>query len=377
MKKVGLSMGEKRNWQEAIAGACIKCGECKDSCRLLTKLNETPGDIVARGVTADDAYGCALCGKCEAVCKQGLSPYHMFEERRVEAVANGEIDVDEYFYIFPDRPVTVMSLFRDYYGIDYSDLNSCRPSGIAFLPGCSLMTYSPGLTRKIYETLARHFPDPVFLDNCCGLTMYHIGLPKRGDQIKARLREKLGALGVRELIVACPNCYYQLKKEPAYRDVKLVTVYEALEQYFVPNTGEEIYAVHDSCPDRFEGIFARQVRAQLDRLGYRRVEMKHHGRNAVCCGSSGQLGHFHPNWAMEHEVQNLEEAKAAGATTLVADCHACVLNFGDRAGDTVKVQNALNVLLGFYEDYRDVKRKAAAMFEGEEGEELYLKLYED
>lgn len=371
-------MQEQRNWQEAIAEACTKCGECRESCRLLTKLNETPGDIVARGVTADDAYGCALCGKCEAVCRRGLSPYKMFEQRRIDAAANGEIDVDEYFYIFPDRPVTVMSLFREYYGIDYSDLNSISRSKVGFLPGCSLMTYSPGLTRKIYETLAQRYKDPVFLDNCCGLTMYHIGLPGRGDQIKADLREKLRAFGTKELVVACPNCYYQLKGEVAYRDVQLITVYEALEQYFTPsNGGQEIYAVHDSCPDRFEGVFAEQVRAQLDRLGYRRVEMEHHGRNSVCCGSSGQLGHFHPDWAKEHEVQNLEEAKSAGATTLLAGCHACVLNFGDSANGSIKVQHVLNVLLGFEENYDDVKKMAADMFKGEEGEELYLRLFDD
>lgn len=368
--------GEK-NWQGIIAAACTRCGECRESCRLLTKSGLAPGDLAARGVTAEEAFGCALCGKCEAVCRHGLSPYRMFAQRRVEAVARGEIDVDEYFYIFPDRQVTVMSLFREYYGIDYADLNRSKPAAAGFLPGCSLFTYSPGLTSKIYNTLARRYPEPVFLDNCCGLTFYHIGLPERGDKLKERLREQLRDLGVKELVVACPNCYYQLKDEPAFRDLRLVTVFEALAPYFVPNRGEEVYAVHDSCPDRFEGVFARQVREHLDRLGYRRVELAHHGRHSVCCGSSGQLGHFHPDWAREHEEQNLAEARAAGATVLLADCQACVLNLADRAGGSIKVQHALNVLLGFEENYDDVKKKAAAMFEGEEGEELYLRLYDD
>lgn len=168
----------------------------------------------------DEAYGCALCGKCEAMCPRGLSPWRMFEQRRVEAVKQGEITIEEYQYLFPDRAVTVMSIFREYYGIDYSDLNTC-------------------------------------------------------------------------------------------------------------------------------------------------------------CGSSGQLGHFRPEWAAEHEVQNLEEAGKAGAGTLLAYCHACVLNFGNIADSKIKVHHALNTLLGFEEDYSEIKDKAAQMFEGEKGYELYLKLFQE
>lgn len=368
---------EKKNWVNRIAEACVGCGECAESCRILTELGESPGSIAARGVESYEAYWCALCGKCEAACSLELSPYRMFEQRRVEAVRNDEIDLDEYKYLFPDRAMTVMSTFKDYYGIDYSELNDSSPTETAFFPGCTMLTYSPKLTKKIYESLSHKYNNPLFLDNCCGIPMYHIGLPERGDKIKAELWEKVHLLGVKRIIIACPNCYYLFKKEPIYHDIQIISIYEALREEFIPNQSRNVYAIHDSCPDRFEGTYAKHVREALDRAGIQRVEMKHHGRNSVCCGSSGQLGHFRPEWATEHEEQNLEEAKNAGADILLAYCHACVLNFGGIAVNKIKVRHALNILLGFDEDYNEVKGKAAAMFEGEEGYELYLKLFED
>ncbi len=368
---------EKKNWEKEIAELCVSCGECAESCRILSELDVSPGSIAARGVESYEAYGCALCGKCEAICSVGLSPFRMFEQRRVEAVKNGEIDLNEYKYLFPDRGVTVMSIFRDYYRIDYSEFNCSLPADTAFLPGCTMLTYSPELTKKVYKALAQKNDSPLFLANCCGIPMYHIGLPERGDKIKADLREKARLLGVKRLVIACPNCYYQFKKEAAFQDIEIITVYEALQDEFIPKPCSEVYAIHDSCPDRFEGVYGKQVGEALDRLGYQRVEMKHQGRDSVCCGSSGQLGHFRPEWSTEHEEQNLEEAKEAGADVLLAYCHACVLNLGNIAESKIKVRHALNILLGFEENYDEVKGKAAAMFEGEEGYELYLKLNED
>ncbi|NMA68567.1 MAG: (Fe-S)-binding protein [Desulfitobacterium sp.] len=370
-------MKREQDWGKEIIEKCTECGKCAESCRLLTHLNESPKAIAKRGVAFDDAYGCALCGKCETACHLGLSPYRMFEEGRVQAVKNGELELVDYQYLFPDRPVTVMSLFREYYGVDYSDLNETNPGDTAFFPGCSLLTYSPKLTKKVYQALEKEYPNLVFFDNCCGIPMYHIGLPERGDKLKAQARIKAQELGVKRFIIACPNCYYQFKNQEGFQDFEIMTVIEALKGQFVKNQNSRVYAVHDACPDRFDGIYAKQVREALDENGYKRVEMKHHGKDSVCCGSSGQMGHFHPEWSTEHETQNLTEAEEAGADTLLATCHACVLNFGNIDERKVEVRHILNILLDYEENYDEVKGMAAKMFDGEEGMELYLKLYED
>ncbi|MFA6808782.1 MAG: (Fe-S)-binding protein [Eubacteriales bacterium] len=365
---------EKRDWEKELIEHCTGCGSCSESCRILTEINETPGQIASRGLTVDEAFSCALCGKCEAVCPEGLSPYRMFEKRRVEAVAKKEIDVNEYCYLFPDRSVNVMSIFRDYYGVDYSECNLSLPADTGFFPGCTMMTYSPGLTKKIYNSISKTYSNPVLFTECCGLPMYQIGLPERGDKMKENLLIKIKQLGVKRLIIACPNCYYQFKKNEAFKDIELLTVYEVLKDYFVFNQEDNCkYAVHDSCPDRFEGIFAKQVREALDSAGCQRVEMKHKGIDSICCGSSGQLGHFKPEWSKEHELQGLKEAAEAGADIMIAYCQACVLNFGNVSSD-IKVRHALNILLKFEEDYDAVKKSAAEIFQGPDSLEIWEKL---
>ncbi len=104
--------------------------------------------------------------------------------------------------------------------------------------------------------------------------------------------------------------------------------------------------------------------------------MKHNGNNSICCGSSGQLGHFRPDWAEEHEKQVSLEAAEAGADTLVAYCHACVLNFAN-VSSVLKVRHALNILLDFDEDYSEVKNKAAEMYSGDKAADIWGKIFSD
>ncbi len=250
---------KKQDAVQKIIEDCTGCKTCAESCRILNEIDEEPVSIASRGVDWTEAFSCALCGKCEAVCSLGLSPYRMFEQRRVEAVANHEIDVNEYRYLFPDRENNVMSAFREYYDVKYPDLNMSLPADMAFLPGCTMVTYSPRLTRKVYDALLELHHNIVLLNDCCGLPMYQIGLPERGDKIKTRLKSKVSRLGVKRIVVACPNCYYQLRKTSIFKNIEIITVYEALKDIFPSNRVNGIYTVHDSCPDRFDGIFAAQV----------------------------------------------------------------------------------------------------------------------
>lgn len=340
-----MDNNKKQGGAHVIIEQCTGCKACEESCRVLTEIDEDPASIAFRGVTCNEAFSCALCGKCEAVCPLGLSPYRMFEQRRIEAVANNELDANEYRYLFPDRTENVMSIYREYYGVDYSDINMSSQADTAFIPGCTMMTYSPELTRQVYYRLSELYHNPVLFTECCGLPMYQIGLPERGDKIKEGIKEKASSLGVKRFVIACPNCYYQFKKTPSIQNIELLTVYEALKDSFSSNRGNGIYTVHDSCPDRFEGIFATQVREALDSVDCHIVEMRHRGKNSICCGSSGQMGHFRPEWSKEHERQGLLEAAEAGADTMIAYCHACVLNFAN-VSSGLKVRHALNVQIG-------------------------------
>ncbi|HZK43283.1 MAG TPA: (Fe-S)-binding protein [Syntrophomonadaceae bacterium] len=366
---------EEKNPINELIEQCSDCGACSDICSLLEEIGESPATIAARGATVEEAFSCSLCELCESVCPLDLSPVQMFQAKRNEAVANDEIDIDDYRYLFPDRPMNVMSLFRQVYGVDYQDLNQTKVTKTAFFPGCTMMTYSPDLTRKVFATLSKSYSDIVFLEDCCGKPLYQIGVTKRGDKNREHLRDKIKSLGIKRLVVACPNCYYELRKVFSEFDIELLTVYEVFKEQGHKTTSNNMRkcTVHDSCPDRFDGIFGQQVRQALREANFPILEMEHSQETTICCGSGGQLSHFRPDFAEELVELRLEEAKKTGAEILIAYCHSCVLNFA-RDPSGIKVMHVLNLLLDFEEDYDGVKNKAGEMFEGPAGVENWEKI---
>lgn len=392
---------ERKERIHKLIDTCIDCGGCTKNCLLLTEIDESPITIAQRGATVEEAFGCSLCKLCEAVCPLDLSPWAIFEEKRFEAVAREEIDIQEYRYLFPDRPLNVLSFYRQYFGIDYDDLNQSSPGSTAFFPGCTLMTYSPGLTRKVYETLQNNDPSLVLMTDCCGKPLYQLGLGNRVEKNRELLKKKLSQLGVKRLVTACPNCYYELKKALADQEIEIVTIYEVLkelgtvkEQGHTPPgnaLGNNVHGdnfqgdtedsrgkvtIHDSCPDRFEGVFGSQVRQALVDAGYEIVEMKHKGKRSICCGSGGQTSHFRPDFAGELVNLRLTEAQKTETDTMITYCLSCALNIGRNTSD-LKVKHVLNVLLDCEVDYDGVKDKAGLMFEGEEGNENWLRVMEE
>ena len=372
-----MSNDKKTGARAEIAEQCIACNACSEDCLLLQEIGEDPAAIAERGATVDEAYACFLCGQCEAVCPVDLSLKKMFNECRNEAVQADEIDIEQFRYMFPDRPLNVMNMFRKCNQIDYQDLNQTSPGQVGFFPGCTMMTYAPALTRKVYDVLAGIYPDLVFMTDCCGKPLYQLGTLSRAERNREHLHERFNQLGIKLLVTACPNCYYELQEALQGQDIKIVTVYEMLKNLGynqpVPAVTWGKCTVHDSCPDRFQGIFGQQVRDALQAAGYEMVEMEHNLATTFCCGSGGQVSHFRPDFTEEVIARRIQEARDSGAETLVAYCLSCVLNFCKNLSG-LKVIHALNLLLDVKEDYDGLKSKAKKMFEGPEGEELWQQI---
>ncbi|QGZ99245.1 (Fe-S)-binding protein [Dehalobacter restrictus] len=347
---------------EKIISECQECGLCSNGCNFLAE-SASPAEMARRGITLEEAYGCALCAKCKAVCPFGLSPQPMFQARRVKAIQNQELDQEEFNYFMPDYEENVMNVYRQYYHIDYRDLEIDESSDTYFFPGCTLMTYSPKLTREIYSRLHKKLGCRGILTECCGLPLHQMGLTDRAQRYTDFLIEKITGHGIKRLITACPNCYYLLRETLKSTGVEILTIYEVVD--FPDNSQGNLpkCTIHDSCPDRFEGIFARQTRAALKNYGVEIVEMANILQDSPCCGSGGQISHFRPDLADKLVHNRLEEAKHTGAQILVSYCLSCVLNFARIDIDSeLTVRHVLNLLLGVDEDYTDVKKQAAKIF---------------
>ncbi len=361
------------NKTAAIADKCRECGLCNEACLLLAELGESPKRLAARGVVPWEAFSCTLCGGCEAVCPAGLSPMELFAAGR-RAAAKGNLD--DYRYLFPDRANNLMNVYRRYSGIDYSDLAPPGETASAFFPGCTMLTYAPDLTREVFARLRDAGGCGGLIGECCGKPLAQLGLAPRADATAAGLLARLKALSVRELVVACPGCYYELRSLLRPAGIGLRTVYEALGDRLAGAAGGKLCTVHDSCPDRFEGLFGRQVRGLLAKGGFGLVEMEHSRKSTICCGSGGMISHFRPDRTAELVTARLEEARATGAGVLVSYCLSCTLKFA-AAADGIAAEHALSLLLGRREDFAAARKKAAAMLEGPQGAALWAEIMAD
>lgn len=367
---------EKVNQQikisQQIGEQCMSCGQCMDQCYLLQEIGELPAELAGRTLSCEEAYSCSQCRLCEAVCPLSLPVSNLFLAARNAAVEEARINVDDYRYLCPDRSGNLMSLFREYCHSDYRECPVDQEGKTAFFPGCTFLTYAPRLTKATFNILRTRYPDLTLLSDCCGLPLRQLGMEERYHAFVRNLKSKLEKLRVQTLIVVCPNCYYQLRPVLKAIQVKLITVYEALQQiddfnrFQAPGAGM-LVTVHDSCPDRFEQIFAAQVRGTLRQKGFALAEMKHHLDTTICCGSGGQVSHFRPEQTERLRKACRREAEESGADLLVGYCLSCVLNFA-AVEHGIKSWHVLNLLLGIDEDYAGLKAKAQAMFTGEEGE---------
>lgn len=359
-----------------ITEKCIACGLCAEHCSFLTETGQSPRDMANRGIEVSEAFSCSLCGACEAACPHGLSPRGMFAARRHEAVENTEFDINRYRYLFPDRNNNVMSAYRKYSGIDYSDIDAFGDAGICFFPGCTLMTYSLGLTRDIFNRLKNSCGCDSMWTACCGKPLDQMGLQKRLDNMHGQLRDFVREHNIHKIITACPGCYYEMQNILQSSGVVIQTVYEVLDFRQQVRMRSRRCAVHDSCPDRFVGTFARQVRQALEQSGFTIVEMLHNKANTICCGSGGQLSHFRPD-LVEKLVQIRQgEARQAGVEILVGYCLSCVLKYGGK-GSEIPVTHALNLLLELEEDFKGAKERAVKMLSGPDGEKIWQEIMSD
>jgi len=350
----------KRN---EIIENCSCCEDCLSECRLLAKIGRCPLELAEDGASFEEAYSCAQCGLCAQVCPQELNLGDFFLQRRREAVQKGQIIAGDYADILPG-PASVWEQYRLAYSIDYGNLNLLKPGGKAktvFFPGCGMATYAAQTTGLVFERLKAAEPDLALTLECCGEVSRQLGFNSLWEEHTRGLADFFTASGVEQIITACPNCYYSLKKSLTGKwPGELLTVYSLWGEPEPAKTPLSP-AIHDSCPDRFQGIFGEEIRKLLRQAGYTVTELKHHGQQAVCCGSGGQLSHFAPELAEEWRGLRLAEVKQAGSELVAAYCYNCVLNLASY--QELKVVHILDLLLNQSQDYRVIRPKIEALWQ--------------
>lgn len=299
-----------------IVSGCTECGLCVLECAFLGKYG-TP-KAIAESFDASDpasssrAFECSLCGLCTVVCPERLDVSGFFLEMRREAVDRGG-------GVFPEhKPLT-----------DYERIGTSRrftlyrlPEGCTtvFFPGCSLAGTRPDGVETVFANLRRIDPAVGIVFDCCMKPSHILG---RESYVKAMFDEMndwLVAHGVREVLVACPNC--QAMFEVMGSGLSVRTVWEALADADVPlPKASGTVTVHDPCAIRDAAPTHRAVRTLLARQGLTVEEMPHSEATTLCCGKGGAVDMFDPDLAASWG--NLRRKEAAGRRTITY-CAGCV-----------------------------------------------------
>lgn len=207
-----------------------------------------------------------------------------------------------------------------------------------FFPGCSLLNYAMPLLRAVYGTLLEAGAVDGISILCCGkILSYEPNGTVLRDSFEEQLRCAVYERRIEKFVCACPNCVKALRDafalDPRTKDVKI----EALPQVMADlgyrldkrtcarlvkgdENADILFAIHDSCPDREYGQFARGIRAITpDDI---RVDPEHSWKRSVCCGS---LPRAAGKFAQADKCADLNgrEALDVGADAILTACMSC------------------------------------------------------
>lgn len=225
-------------------------------------------------------------------------------------------------------------------GADHTHAHA--PVRSLFFPGCSVVNFAPSLMDRAYATLAEAGEADGISLLCCGkLLAFEPEADTVCPAFEADLCDALAATGTERIIAACPNCAAELRRVVAKDEraaaVEIAALPEVLascgaaidgaaakafsERNGIPFAGAAPkLAVHDSCPDREAGMFARGTRSLLPAELV--VEMEHNRASSRCCGSLAKAAGKTEAAARQAEQRGAEGA-SAGADAIVTACMSC------------------------------------------------------
>ncbi|MEM2103780.1 MAG: (Fe-S)-binding protein [Candidatus Bathyarchaeia archaeon] len=346
-----------------IINNCTECKLCVNECPFLSKHNKTPKEIakeLVEDVDLSKSYvmECFLCGLCQAVCPLSLDfPKAIFHAR--QALSAEALNNICYKLSLPDETLFFPKAYKRYKNLNYNVFEKDSFT-YAFFPGCAMSCYSHQATIQVYKKLTETLNDVGFADLCCGKPLADVGLSERASKWLMQLESYLNEHDCTTIVTACPMCYYYLRSK-FQNEFRLLTVYEVLGETFKKGlaTLDAAVTVHDSCPDRFKGVFAKHVR-NLFRNG-QIMEMPHCKEKSICCGAGGLVSCVDPNLSALCSSARAVEFLESGAELMVVYCYTCAQAFW-LSQPKMQTKHVIDLALKTHDASEDVKNQEVSSF---------------
>jgi Fe-S oxidoreductase len=337
MRKINLSedIVEK---VESLYSECVDCKKCMKNCIMLDNYCDSPkelfGEISRRGeVDIEIPYSCNLCNLCTEVCPKNINQKELYLELRNYAFKTDKKAIKPLGY----------KVVKFHQKNSFSQLFSAsakkteQVSTTAFIPGCSLMSYSPEIVMKTYEQIQSIIPGIGIILKCCGNPTHTMGDEQGFKHYYSQLDKEIQRLKVTEIITTCPNCFITIKKNSP--NLKITTVWEKILEEGIPEglinkykNVNTIFTLHDPCPTRYENNTQVAVREIIKKIGIRIEEYKFSKRQTVCCGAGAMVGVTNENLAVKHMTKRAAEAPTEHILTY---CQSCAESLSGGGKNTV------------------------------------------
>ncbi|WP_321365322.1 (Fe-S)-binding protein [uncultured Desulfuromusa sp.] len=373
---------------------CVSCRLCFKECEVLSGLNLSPATIAETLLTRDQfsidfieaIQKCSLCGLCSHNCPLGLYPNELMMAARELLVSGQTVDSDDYRVLQVDHEHHIFSLYRKTWQIEYKKLHR-KQSPVLFFPGCTLSSYAPRLTRTAYYWLQQQGMDIGLNEQCCGLPLESIGLFDRHLKYINRLEKEFSDAGVKQIVTACPNCFYHLQGK--FAGIEVLSLYQLLVDAGIRVAAMDgPVTIHDSCPDRLSGQIGCSVRTLLDKNI--QVEMIHHKESTICCGAGGLVSMVDPQLSNQRAATRLEEFQQSSTNYCVSACMGCVKRLesvhkelsadksdNEKPLSQLQIIHILELVFNLRINHEELQQQLELMWQGEQGEQNIQLLTED
>jgi len=196
---------------------------------------------------------------------------------------------------------------------------------IAFMPGCSLSSYSPESVLNVLYLLKQNFNNVSAIQKCCGMPTLVMGQRELFVRRYESLEEDIKHLDIDEVVVACQNCFLTLKEHST--DIKTTSLWTLIPEVGLPKEfknkakdSDVVFSIQDSCPTRNYTDIHDGIRWILKELGYKYLESKNSRENSMCCGQGGMVATVNPE--LSHRIAQ-KAASEFNTDYVVTYCAAC------------------------------------------------------
>lgn len=360
--------------KEQIKENCLGCNRCTKDCALLKEAGPVK-QLISHDISFEVASSCMMCGLCEKVCPQHLSPRKLFVKEREHYLHGKENTILS--TSSPDRENPIFKEYRQFYHIDYSPYEIKKDEIVesVFFPGCLDNCFIPKSTIETFKYLFYNNICQKMWNGCCSEPLITYCLNEREKEHNNHLLQFALKHGIKRVVTPCTNCYFSLTTAFQGSDIEVISLYDILD-IGIKNDGQ-IYTFHDSCSDRIHNhnIFANGMRRLLKNADFHCVEMEHHKNTSLCCGTGGGALHYRPQYESIYVDKRIEEAKAVNADVIVTFCPNCGMQLLNNPYG-IKVKHILQIVFGIENELEDSLYKKQHLFDGADGKKRQKKLKE-